>query len=165
MQMYKTSIQTVALVIGFILAITVSRAAFAGDKGIIVGSLESGSVVGQSFKSLVIDAELVVVDFEGGKAWFPNAIFLSPKRGQRPVLLKVSNQTRSLYKFTLSEDPTFSSAVAIRADVELDPGESKYIGIPASDLSYVSQGSTLTIKSNDGIDGQVKFVFVSFLSR
>ena len=130
----------------------------AGSQKIVVGPLETGSVVGIPFKKLPVDSELVVVDVGGKKAWYPQTIVLDPRRGQRPLLLKISNGTSVLYKFALSEDPTFTSPTALKVDIELEPSETKYIGIPASSLSYVSGGSALTIKSNDGIDGRIVFM-------
>jgi hypothetical protein len=37
---------------------------------------------------------------------------------------------------------------ALHAQVVLKPGETKYIGIPTSDLFYATQGSTLTYRDH-----------------
>ena len=74
--------------------------------GVEVGDLETGSVVGQPFKELVVDAELYAVEIGNMKAWYP---------------------------------PT----TVIKAEVRLKPGETKYIGVPTSDLFNQTQGNTL----------------------
>jgi hypothetical protein len=36
----------------------------------------------------------------------------------------------------------------LRAEVVLKPGESKYVGVPLSDLLYATAGNTLTYKDH-----------------
>jgi len=111
--------------------------------GVEVGDLETGSVVGQSFKELPVDADLVAIEAGGIKMWYPSVIILDLKvRPGRPVVLKVTNKSSVERGFLMTADGHFEAPTVLKAQVVLKPGETKYIGVPLSDLLYAASGST-----------------------
>ncbi|HPV83750.1 MAG TPA: hypothetical protein PK866_11505, partial [Nitrospira sp.] len=72
--------------------------------GVEVGDLETGSVVGQAFKSLEVDAQLFAVEVGTLKAWYPPTTVIDFKvRPGRPVLLKVTNNTSTDRGFQMTD--------------------------------------------------------------
>jgi hypothetical protein len=116
--------------------------------GVEVGDLETGSVVGQRFTELPVDAELYSIEIGNMKAWYPPVTVIDFKaRGGRPLVLKVTNNSSGEHGFTLTPSLVGQSApTELKAQVVLKPGESKYIGVPTSDLFYATQGWTLQYK-------------------
>jgi hypothetical protein len=115
--------------------------------GVEVGDLETGSVVGQPFKELPVDAELFAIEIGNAKVWYPPATVIDFKaRPGRPLVLKVTNNATAEHGFLMTSDSEFAAPTVLKAQVVLKPGESKYIGIPTSDLFYATQGSTLIYK-------------------
>ena len=90
--------------------------------GVEVGDLETGSVVGQPFKELVVDAELYAVEIGNMKAWYPPTTVID---------------------FQMIDTVNAASPFVLKAEVRLKPGETKYIGVPTSDLFNQTQGNTL----------------------
>jgi hypothetical protein len=112
--------------------------------GVEIGDLETGSVVGQSFKELDVDIELYAVEIGTLKAWYPPTSVIDFKvRAGRPVLIKVTNNSTAEHGFLLTDPTTQAAPTAVNAKIVLKPGESKYIGIPTSDLFYATMGNTL----------------------
>ena len=112
--------------------------------GVEVGDLETGSVVGQPFRELDVDAELFALELGSIKTWYPPVTVIDFKvRPGRPVLLKVTNNSSTEHGFSLTDNTTQAAPTAVNAKVVLKPGETKYIGIPTSDLFYATQGNTL----------------------
>ena len=110
--------------------------------GVEVGDWESGSVVGQPFKELDVDAEFYAVEIGNMKAWYPPTTVVDFKnRPGRPVLLKVTNNTTTEHGFSLTDTTEHAAPTVINAKVVLKPGETKYIGIPTSDLFYATTGT------------------------
>lgn len=127
-----------------------SSAVFALQSGgVEIGDLESGSVVGQSFKELPVDLELQALEGVGGKSvWYPPVAVLNMVgRAGTPVLLKVTNATKAEQTFGLSAEENISAPTTLNVKLTLKPGETKYIGIPTSDLTYVTAGSVLRYHS------------------
>ncbi|ULA61123.1 MAG: conserved exported protein of unknown function [Nitrospira sp.] len=115
--------------------------------GVEVGDLETGSVVGQPFKELEVDAQLFAVEVGTLKAWYPPTTVIDFKvRPGRPVLLKVTNNTSTDRGFQMTDPVNAASPFVLKAEVVLKPGETKYIGIPTSDLFNATQGNTLTYR-------------------
>lgn len=115
--------------------------------GVEIGDLETGSVIGQKFSQMVVDAEFTAMEIGGKKVWYPPANFVDlVNRGSQPVLLKVTNATNSEHGFDLSADSRFAAPTSMHIQVVVKPGETKYIGIPTSDLTYVTAGSLLLYK-------------------
>ena len=112
--------------------------------GVEVGDLETGSVVGQQFKELVVDAELYAVEIGNMKAWYPPTTVIDFKvRPGRPLLIKVTNTTATERGFQMIDTVNAASPFVLKAEVRLKPGETKYIGVPTSDLFNQTQGNTL----------------------
>ena len=112
--------------------------------GVEVGDLETGSVVGQSFKELDVDAQLFALELGNVKIWYPPVTVIDFKvRPGRPVVLKVTNNSSGEHGFQLTDKVNASAPTVLKAEVVLKPGETKYIGIPTSDLFYATQGNTL----------------------
>jgi len=112
--------------------------------GVEVGDLETGSVVGQSFKELDVDAHLFAVEIGDLKTWYPPVTVIDFKvRPGRPVLLKVTNKGTAEHGFQMTDALNAGSPFVMKAEVVLKPGETKYIGIPTSDMFYATQGNTL----------------------
>ncbi len=120
--------------------------------GVEIGDLESGSVVGQSFKALDVDLEFTIMNVGGKKVIYPPTSVLNLTssgtggRAGRPVLLKVTNALDGDHGFDLSADSAFAGPTSMHVKIVLKPGETKYIGIPTSDLTYVTTSNTLNYK-------------------
>ncbi len=88
----------------------------------------------------------------GKKIWYPPTGILNLGRertGGRsglPVLLKVTNAMDKEHGFDLSADSAFAAPTSMHISIVLKPGETKYIGIPISDLTYVTANSLLNYK-------------------
>lgn len=140
------SIRVVLFGLGMVMAGT--TAAFALQAGgVEVGDFETGSVVGQPFKELDVDAQLFSVEIGSVKTWYPPITVLDFKaRTGRPVLLKVTNNATAEHGFLLTAEENQAAPTVLKVKLVLKPGESKYIGIPTSDLFYATAGSTLVYK-------------------
>ncbi len=125
-----------------------ASAAFALQAGgVEIGDWETGSVVGQPFKELEVDAELHAIEIGNLKTWYPPVTVIDFKvRPGRPFLLKVTNNSTGEHGFSLTADGPAAAPTVLRAQVVLKPGETKYIGIPTSDLFYATQGNTLVYR-------------------
>ena len=111
--------------------------------GVEVGDLDTGSVVGQPFKELPVDAEIQAIEFGGIKAWYPPTTVVDFKsRTGRPVVLKVTNNSTAEHGFFMTADAAYEAPSVLKIKLVLKPGETKYIGIPTSDLFYATTGST-----------------------
>jgi hypothetical protein len=135
----------VSVFFGLMIVMVGASAAFALQAGgVEIGDLETGSVVGLPFKSLDVDAELFAIEIGNMKTWYPPTTVVDFKvRPGRPFLLKVTNQSTAEHGFFLSADQNAAAPTVLKAKIVLKPGESKYIGIPTSDLFYATQGNVL----------------------
>lgn len=120
--------------------------------GAEIGNLETGSVVGQPFTSLDVDLEFTALMIGGKKAWYPGTSVLDlrnqgtlGRRGQ-PVLIKVTNALDGEHGFRLSADSAFAGPTSLQVEITLKPGETKYIGVPVSDLTYVTAPGSMKVK-------------------
>ena len=117
--------------------------------GVEIGDLETGSVVGQPFKKLNVDLEFNIVEIGGKKAIYPPTAILdlvnsgTGGRAGSPVLIKVTNNLSGEHGFNLSADSAFAGPTSMHIKITLKPGETKYIGVPLSDLTYVTAAGTL----------------------
>jgi hypothetical protein len=111
--------------------------------GVETGDLETGSVVGQPFKELAVDASFFSVDIGNMKTWYPptTVIDFKPRPGA-PVLIRVTNNSTTEHGFQLSAAVNQSGPFSLEAKLVLKPGETRYIGVPTSDLFYAA-GSVL----------------------
>jgi len=117
--------------------------------GVEVGDLETGSVVGQPFKELSVDLEIYATEISGLKILYPPTSVLDLKvRPGAPVVIKVTNKSAVDRGFLMSADGTQAAPTVLKAQVVLKPGESKYIGVPLSDLMYATTGNTLTYRDH-----------------
>lgn len=120
--------------------------------GVEIGDLASGSVVGQPFTSLDVDLTFTAMMVGGKKVWYPPTSILditaqgTGGRAGRPVLLKVTNTLDGEHGFDLNADSAFAAPTSMHVKITLKPGETKYIGIPLSDLTYVTASSNLNYK-------------------
>lgn len=130
---------------GFVMIVAGTSAAFALQAGgVEIGDLETGSVVGLSFKELDVDAQLFAIEIGNLKTWYPPVTVIDFKvRPGRPVLLKVTNNSTADHGFQMTDAANLGSPTVMKAEVVLKPGETKYIGIPTSDMFYATQGNTL----------------------
>ena len=117
--------------------------------GVAYGDLATGSVSGIAFNSLDVDLEYNILEIGGKKAIYPATSILNLGSGGtggrafRPVLIKVTNNLKAEHGFTLSADSAFAGPTSMTIKTTLKPGETKYIGIPISDLTYVTASNTL----------------------
>lgn len=135
----------------FGLAIIVAGAsgAFALQSGgVEIGDLETGSVAGQPFKELDVDAEFTAMEIGGKKVWYPPTTIINlSNRRPAPLLLKVTNNTNADHGFNLVSSQGYTTAPSsLKAELVLKPGETKFIGIPTSDLTYVTASGLLEYK-------------------
>ncbi len=142
-----------SVLLGLILIATGSSVAFALQSGgAMVGDLATGSVVGQPFTSLDVDLEFTALNIGGKKAWYPGTAILDlrnqgtlGRRGQ-PILIKVTNALDGDHGFSLSADSAFAGPTSLQVKIVVKPGETKYIGIPMSDLTFVTAARNMTVK-------------------
>lgn len=115
--------------------------------GVEFGDLETGSVVGQPFKELEVDASFFAIEIGTLKTWYPPTTIIDFKaRPGAPVLLKVTNNSTAEHGFQLTADVSNQSApTVLHTKLVLKPGETKYIGVPTSDLFYAA-GNVLTYR-------------------
>ena len=115
--------------------------------GVEIGDLEHGSVVGIKFSELDVDAELFALELggeSGKKVWYPPTTVVDFKvRPGRPFLMKVTNNSKDVHGFFFSAEQNQAAPTVLKAKIELKPGETKYIGVPTSDLFYATQGNVL----------------------
>jgi hypothetical protein len=120
--------------------------------GVAYGDLETGRVSGIAFNSLDVDIELTAMEIGGKKVWYPPTSVLNLVAGGtggrafRPVLIKLTNTLKAEHGFDLSADSAYAAPTSMHIKTTLKPGETKYIGIPISDLTYVTANSVLKYK-------------------
>jgi hypothetical protein len=115
--------------------------------GVEVGDLETGSVVGQPFKEIPVDLEVYATEVGSLKILYPPISVLDLKvRPGTPVLIKVTNKSAVDRGFLMTAEENQSAPTVLRAQIVLKPGESKYVGVPLSDLLYATAGNTLSYK-------------------
>lgn len=150
---------------GLLLILGMTTSAFALQSGgVEIGDLETGSVVGQPFKELDVDLQLTAMQVGKKQGWYPPTAILNlisqgtGGRAGRPVLIQVTNNLGSDYTFNLSADSAFAGPTSMTAKLTLKPGETKYIGIPTSDLTYVTASNVLNYtnpSANGDLSGQL----------
>ncbi|HZN44573.1 MAG TPA: hypothetical protein VFB56_04565 [Nitrospiraceae bacterium] len=139
---------TLAVFFGLVMLVAGASGVYAHQAGgVEIGDWESGSVVGQPFKELDVDAEFYAVEIGTLKAWYPPTTVVDFKvRPGRPLLLKVTNNSTAEHGFLLTDAITQQAPTVLKAQIVLKPGETKFIGIPTSDLFYATTGSTLSYR-------------------
>ncbi len=95
-----------------------------------------------------MDVTLYALENVGGKkVWYPPVSVLNLRsRAGRPVVIHVTNNTSGEHGFQLSADSRFAGPTSMNVKIVLKPGETKYIGIPVSDLTYVTAAGMLEYK-------------------
>lgn len=133
-----------AVILGLGMVVAGASAAYALQAGgVEVGTLENGSVVGQPFKELTVDATFNAIEIGETKTWYPPMTVIDFKtRPGAPVLLKVTNKATAEHGFELTSAANQSGPFALNIKLVLKPGETQYIGVPTSDLFY-GAGSVL----------------------
>ena len=112
--------------------------------GVETGDLETGSVVGQRFKELSVDLDIHATEIGGLKVLYPPIVVLDLKsRPGTPVLLRVTNRSTSERGFLMTTASNQAAPTVLNVQLVLKPGESKYIGIPTSDLLYAAGATFL----------------------
>ena len=121
--------------------------------GVAYGDLETGRVSGINFNTLDVDLDYTILEMGGKKMIYPPTSILDLKTGGtagrgafRPVLIKVTNATGADHGFDLSADSKYAAPTSMHVQVVVKAGETKYIGIPISDLTYVTANSILKYK-------------------
>jgi hypothetical protein len=115
--------------------------------GVEVGDLETGSVVGQAFKELPVDLDIYATEVGGLKILYPPTSVVDLKvRPGTPLLIKVTNRSSIERGFLMTAEENHAAPTVLRAQIVLKPGESKYVGVPLSDLLYATAGNTLVYR-------------------
>jgi hypothetical protein len=129
-----------AVLFGLGMVVAGASAAYALQAGgVEIGDLETGSVVGQPFKELDVDASFYAIEIGNMKTWYPPTTVIDFKtRPGSPVLLKVTNNSTAEHGFQLSAAVNQSAPTVLDTKLVLKPGETKYIGVPTSDLFYAA---------------------------
>ena len=127
-----------AVVLGLGVMVAGASSAYALQAGgVEIGSLETGSVVGQPFKELAVDATFHAIEIGETKTWYPPMTVIDFKtRPGAPVLLKVTNKAKAEHGFELTSASNQSGPFVLNIKIVLKPGETQYIGVPTSDLFY-----------------------------
>ena len=116
--------------------------------GVEVGDLESGSVVGQRFKELSVDLDIHATEIGGLKVLYPPISVLDLKsRPGTPVLVRVTNRSTNERGFLMTASANQAAPTVLNVQLVLKPGETKYIGIPTSDLLYAA-GATFVYRDH-----------------
>ena len=112
-----------------------------------VSDSDQGMVVGMKYAELDVSVDLYAIDIGGIKTWYPPVSVLRlAGRAGRPVVIKVTNKSSAEHGFHLSADSAYAAPTDMNIKVVLKPGETKWIGIPISDLTYVTAGGLLRYK-------------------
>jgi hypothetical protein len=135
------------LLVCTLLGMTTGSAKALQAGGVEIGDWETGSVAGIPFKELDIDVDLYAFEIGSApakKVWYPPTTVVDFKvRPGRPLLIRVTNGSSVERGFLLSADQNAAAPTVLKAHITLKPGESKYLGIPTSDLFYATQGNVL----------------------
>lgn len=116
--------------------------------GVEIGDLETGSVVGQPFKELPVDLDIYATEVGVLKILYPPTLVLDMKnRPGTPVLVRVTNKSSAERGFHMTAAENQSAPTVLNVKIVLKPGETKYIGIPTSDLLYAA-GSTFVYRDH-----------------
>ena len=104
-----------------------ASAAFALQAGgVEIGDLETGSVVGQSFKELDVDAQLFAIEIGTLKTWYPPVTIIDFKvRPGRPVLLKVTNNATAEHGFEMTDATNAGSPTVMKARSCVEAGRNQ----------------------------------------
>lgn len=138
-----------AVFFGLVFVLSGTTASYALQSGgVEIGDLKTGSVVGQPFSKLDVDADLYALENVGGKkVWYPPVAILNLKgRAGRPVVIRVTNNSSADHGFDLSADSAYAAPTSMHVKIVVKAGETKYIGIPISDLTYVTAAGILNYK-------------------
>ena len=112
-----------------------------------VSDSDQGMVVGMKYAELDVNVDLYAMDIGGIKTWYPPVSILRlAGRAGRPVVIKVTNKSSAEHGFHLSADSAYAAPTDMNIKVVLKPGQTKWIGIPISDLTYVTAGGLLRYK-------------------
>jgi hypothetical protein len=118
--------------------------------GAEIGDLKKGSVIWV----LEADFTLTALCVGGQKAWYPPIIVLDLRSqgtgwsAGQPVLIEVKNSLPIPQGLKISANSPFVGPTSLTVQMKINPGETKYIGIPTSDLTFVRTGSLFTYKSS-----------------
>ncbi|MGA6827906.1 hypothetical protein ACO9S2_09865 [Nitrospira sp. NS4] len=116
--------------------------------GVEIGDLQTGSVVGQAFKELPVDLDIYATEVGALKILYPPTAVLDLKnRPGTPVLMRVTNKSGVERGFHMTAAENQSAPTVLNVMITLKPGETKYIGIPTSDLLYAA-GVTFSYKDH-----------------
>lgn len=117
--------------------------------GVEIGDLETGSVVGQPFKELPVDLDIHATEIGALKILYPPTSILDLKvRPGTPVLIRVTNKSAVDRGFLMTAAENQSAPTVLTVKIVLKPGESKYVGVPLSDLLYATSGNTLSYRDH-----------------
>ena len=122
--------------------------------GVEIGDLETGSVAGLGFETLEVDLTITALCVGGQKAWYPPTSVLDLRdegtggRASRPILIKLVNTLPLPQGFTFSADSAFAGPTSLTVRLVVNPGETRYVGIPISDFTYVTAGNLVTYGSH-----------------
>lgn len=87
--------------------------------GVEIGDLETGSVIGQPFKTLDVDFTVTALCVGGQKAWYPPLIVLDLRtegtggRAGRPIVIRAINTLPIPQGLTLSADSAFAGPTSL----------------------------------------------------
>src|SRR5512134_1122679 len=104
---------------GLVMVVAGASATFALQAGgVEVGDFETGSVVGQPFKELDVDAQLFAIEIGALKTWYPPVTIIDFKvRPGRPVLLKVTNNSAAEHGFQMTDATSAQTPTVLKAEV------------------------------------------------
>ncbi len=139
-----------SVLLSLVLVSVGSSVGFAFNSGSVeVGDFETGSIVGQPFKSLPVDLTFTIMAIGGQKVIYPPTAILNLRnsgtgaRPMQPIVFKVVNTLDKEHNFSLSADSAFAAPSSMQVNVNIPAGATKYIGISVSHFTYVTASGSL----------------------
>lgn len=115
--------------------------------GVEVGDLESGSVVGQRFKELSVDLDIHATEI-GAQGALSSGVGTGSEVASRKSGFAACDQSvHQRAGFLMTTAANQAAPTVLNVQLVLKPGESKYIGIPTSDLLYAA-GATFVYRDH-----------------
>ena len=129
--------------------------------GVVPGDLATGEE--QPLPELLVDVTLTAQCIGGLKGWSPSLTTVNLRNHMgKPVLIKIYNSLPIAQGIRFSENLTFAVPTTLKLPTKyiVNPGETKIIGLPISDLTFITADNKITFDSHTDskmLGGQIVF--------